>query len=171
MDKRVNAKIDEYLHTFKDAIKNQILDLAFQDTTKASDLAAFVYDYEKLIIVKDDIHKQKREAKTNVPDQNRCVAKRASGEQCTRRRKDGTEFCGTHCKGVPHGQVPGPDASSIQQMELFTHKIQGIVYFLDHRGHVYRTEQVLENQQNPDVVATWVKDAEGRYTIPEFGLV
>lgn len=171
MEKRVNTKIDEYLHSFKDAVRNKIMALGFQDTLKASELAAFVYDYEKMVIVRDDILKQKREGKTNVPDQNRCVAKRATGEQCTRRRKDGTAFCGTHCKGVPHGQVPGPDASSIQQMELFTQKIHGIVYFLDHMGHVYRTEQVLENQQNPDVVATWVKDAEGRYTIPEFGLL
>lgn len=171
MEKRVNAKIDEYLCEFKDAVKNKILDLGFQDTSKASELAAFVYDYEKLVIVKDEMMKQKREGKTNVPDHSRCVAKRASGEQCTRRRKENTEFCGTHCKGIPHGQVPSPDASSIQQMELFTEKIHGIVYFLDHMGHVYKTEHVLENQQNPDVIATWVKDAEGRYTIPEFGLV
>jgi hypothetical protein len=171
MEKRVNVKIDEYLHEFKDAVKNKILDLGFEDVSKASELAAFVYDYEKLVVVKDEIVKQKSKSATVLPDHSRCVAKRASGEQCTRRRKEGTEFCGTHCKGVPHGQVPSPDADSIQQHELFTEKIHGIVYFLDHMGHVYKTEEVLENIQNPKVIATWVRDAQGRITIPEFGLV
>ena len=172
MEKRVNGHIDRYLHEFKDAVKNKICELNFQDATKASELAAFVYDYEKLTLSRDEITKTQRDAKPQVPEQSRCAAKRAMGEQCTRRRKEGSEFCGTHCKGVPHGQVPCPDAeTTVQQIELFTEKIQGIVYFLDKCGHVYNTEEVLDNKQNPQVIATWVKDDEGRYTIPEFGLV
>jgi hypothetical protein len=100
------------------------------------------------------------------------MAKRATGEQCTRRRKDGSDFCGTHFKNSPHGQIPTPDAeTTVHQIELFTEKVHGIVYFLDNKGHVYNTEQVMENMQNPEVIATWVRDAEGRITIPEFGLV
>ena len=172
MEKRINAKIDEYLHEFKDAIKNKIVEMEFEEPDKASELAAFVYDYDKLIIVKDTITKPKRsDDKLNLPpEHNRCIAKRASGEQCTRRRKEGTELCGTHCKGIPHGQVPFPEVS-IQQVKLFTEKIHGIVYFLDHGGHVYNTEEVLENKQNPSVVATWVKSVDGRCVIPEWGLL
>lgn len=168
MEQRTNACIEKYLHDFKSAIKAKILDLELGQ--KASELLGFVYDYENLTITKEEMVKPRRcREETKCPEANRCLAKRATGEQCTRRRKDDAEFCGTHCKGAPHGQVASD--ATVQHIELFTQKISGIVYFLDHVGHVYNTEHVMSSQQNPAVIATWVKDAEGRYTIPEFGLM
>jgi hypothetical protein len=170
MEQRTNACIEKYLHGFKSAIKTKILDLEL-GAKAASDLLGFVNDYENLTITKEEMVKPKKrdEKVTKCPVASRCLAKRATGEQCTRRRKDDAEFCGTHCKGAPHGQVASD--ATVQHIELFTQKISGIVYFLDHSGHVYNTEQVMSSQQNPAVIATWVKDAEGRYTIPEFGFM
>ena len=52
------------------------------------------------IIVKNfDISNKK------VPSSERCMAKRANGEQCTRRKKQDSCYCGTHTKGTPHGTV------------------------------------------------------------------
>ena len=47
---------------------------------------------------------KRKRVKNVVHLSDRCCAKRANGEQCTRRRKDTTtEYCGTHLKGTPHG--------------------------------------------------------------------
>ena len=62
----------------------------------------FIYDYEGLILNGSDFIKRKR-VKNEVPLVNRCCALRANKEQCTRRRRKDSEFCGTHIKGSPHG--------------------------------------------------------------------
>ena len=51
-------------------------------------LTKFVYEYEKLKMTKEDFMKRKR-VKNMVPSQQRCLAKRANGEQCTRKKKRG----------------------------------------------------------------------------------
>jgi hypothetical protein len=152
---------------FQECIQEKIRELGFEDVDKATALASFV-----LLTLqqqrKNKKRKTKEESTTTATDQ-RCTAKRANGEQCSRRRKDGSEHCGTHNKSTPHGQIISA-VDDVQQIELFTQKFRGIVYFIDSTGHVYCTEDVLENTQNPRIIATWVKDADGKYTIPEFGL-
>ena len=64
----------------------------------------YIYEYPRLVICKEDLIKRKR-IKNSIPCLNRCSAKRADGDQCTRRRKDGCDFCGTHAKGTPHGLI------------------------------------------------------------------
>jgi hypothetical protein len=106
---------------------------------------------------------------------NRCIAKRANGEQCTRRRKDDCEFCGTHYKGTPNGlmqnQLECSEANSIQKLEVFAEEIKGIVYYVDKFTNVYKTEDILSEKQNPEIIAKYVLTDDNKYTIPEFGLV
>lgn len=148
----------------QECIHEKIRELGFDDVDKATALASFVL----LTTLQQRKKKRKTKEESTATDQ-RCTAKRANGEQCSRRRKDGSEHCGTHNKSAPHGQILS-DADDVQQIELFTQKFRGIVYFIDSTGHVYCTEDVLENTQNPRIIATWVKDPDGKYTIPEFGL-
>lgn len=172
MEKLVNAKIDKYVTQFKDHIRDKVLALEFQDTQKAAELIAFVYDYNRFVLERDDMTKRKR-VKNSIPEMNRCIAKRDGGEQCTRRRRDDCEFCGTHSKGTPHGIITIDDSVSEvahQRMEVFAEEIQGIVYYLDRYGNVYKTEDILDNRENPRVVSKWVKQGDV-YTIPELGLV
>ena len=177
MEKRLNVKIEEYVTKFKNEIRGKALSLEFEDKHKVAELMAFIYDFNRLTLQKDDLIKRKR-VKNSIPELNRCTAKRASGEQCTRRRKDECEFCGTHSKGTPHGLVQSsnhPDGSvnntnATQKMEVFAEEVKGIVYYLDKHGNVYKTEDILEGTENPTVVAKWVKSGE-TYTIPELGLV
>jgi hypothetical protein len=172
MEKRLNTKIDEYTAKFKDDVRDKAMALGFDDNQKVAELMAFIYDYDRFVLDKDDMIKRKR-VKNSIPEMNRCVAKRANGEQCTRRRRDDCEFCGTHSKGTPHGLVVSSDTaaqSAHQRMEVFAEEIQGIVYYLDKHGNVYKTEDILENRENPRVVAQWLRQGEV-YTIPELGLV
>jgi hypothetical protein len=170
MEKRLNTKIEEYITKFKDEIRNKMIALNMEDKSKGSDLLQYIYDYDRLCLQKDDFVKRKR-VKNSIPNSNRCIAKRANGEQCTRRRKTDCEFCGTHSKGTPHGVIQSNSSTNVtHKVELFATEIRGIVYYLDSMNNVYKTEDVLDARENPRVVAKYVKIGD-TYTIPELGVV
>ncbi len=171
MEKKVNSKIEEYVTKFKDDIRSKILELNFDEKSKCAELVEFVYDYRRLTLQKDDFVKRKR-VKNAIPNSNRCIAKRASGEQCTRRRKTDCEFCGTHSKSTPHGLM-STDASSssiTHKVDVFAEEIKGIVYYIDKYNNVYKTEDILSGTENPKIIAKSVKVGDF-HTIPEFGLL
>ena len=170
MEKRLNTKIEEYITKFKDEIRNKMIALNMEDKSKGSDLLQYIYDYDRLCLQKDDFVKRKR-VKNSIPNSNRCIAKRANGEQCTRRRKTDCEFCGTHSKGTPHGVIQSDSSTNVtHKVELFATEIRGIVYYLDSMNNVYKTEDVLDARENPRVVAKYMKIGD-TYTIPELGVV
>lgn len=168
MEKRLNKKIENYSREFKDNIRNKINTMGFEENSKINELLEYVYDYERLQLVKDDFVKRKR-IKNSIPSMNRCNAKRCNGEQCTRRRKDKSEFCGTHIKGTPHGLIhlDNINSSSIQRVEVFIVNMSGIVYYIDHFGNVYSTEDILVGKENPQIVAKYEKH-EDTYVITEY---
>jgi hypothetical protein len=173
MEKRINKKIETYVTTFKDHVRNKITELDFNEKTKINELLEYVYEYNRFSLAKEDLSKRKR-IKNSIPSLNRCNAKRANGEQCTRRRKDDCEFCGTHSKGTPNGLIQDNETSSNtainHKMEVFAEEIKGIVYYIDTNFNVYNTEDILSEKINPRIIAKYVKD-DNKYSIPEFGLV
>ena len=171
MEKRLNKRIETYIISFKDEIKDKLVQLDFEDKSKVAEMLEFVYDYDRLCLTKDDFIKRKR-VKNSIPILNRCNAKRANNEQCTRRRKNGFEFCGTHSKGTPHGLIQSGTTieNVMQKVVVFAEDIKGIVYYIDKYDNVYRTEDILEGKSNPQIVAKVHKNGD-TYTIPEFGLV
>jgi hypothetical protein len=174
MEKRINTRIQQYISAFKDDIKNKMIDVQFENNKKANDLLEYVYEYERLVLEKDDFIKRKR-VQNAIPSSNRCNAKRSNGIQCTRRRKTDCEFCGTHFKGTPHGLVSegsnelNTEAPS-QRLEVVAKEIKGIVYYIDKYDNVYKTEDILQGVNNPAVIAKCVRQGQ-QHTIPEFGLV
>lgn len=174
MEKRINDQAKQYLSKFKDDIRDKIVELGLGETAHVNELLEFVYEYNRLSFEKDDFMKRRR-VKNTVPMENRCNARRANGEQCTRKRRDDCEFCGTHYKGTPHGittQNASSDAVSNEAvtLEVFAEEIGGIVYYIDKFKNVYKTDDVLQTKLNPTIIAKWEKSGE-KYTIPEFGLV
>ena len=168
MERRLNKKIEGYVTNFKNEIKEKITTLTFQDKEKINDLLEFVYDYNRLTLEKEDFAKRKR-VKNSIPNINRCIAKRANGEQCTRRRKEDCEFCGTHSKGIPHGSIQTDVNESnlnTQSLEVTAEDIKGIVYYIDKFNNVYKTEDILEGNDNPQVIAKALKIGN-TFTIPE----
>jgi hypothetical protein len=110
--------------------------------------------------------------KNFVPIFDRCCAKRATNEQCTRRKKDGSEYCGTHMKGTPHGimETNGEENKvNTQKIEVWAQDIQGIIYYIDKFNNVYQAEDIVLNKLNPKIIAKYVKNGE-QYSIPEFNL-
>ncbi len=172
MEKRVNAKIENYIVSFKQTIGEKIKNTPFDDSDMQKNLLEFVFDYDRLCLTKEDFIKRKR-IKNAIPTLNRCGAKRANGEQCTRRRKDGCEFCGTHEKGRPHGLVITTNNNlneNIKNLEVRAQEIMGIVYYIDNFMNVYKTEDILSDKDNPEIIAKY-EYTNGNYTIPSFGLV
>lgn len=171
MEKRINTKLEDYIKCFKDSIRDKALSLEFNDHVKLAELMEYIYDFDRITLEKDDFIKRKR-VKNSIPELNRCVAKRANGEQCTRRRKDECEFCGTHYKGTPHGlvQTIENENAATHKLEVFAEEVNGIVYYLDKYKNVYKTEDILVGKENPKIIAQWVKTND-IYTIPELGLV
>jgi hypothetical protein len=158
MDKRLNKKVEVYVTKFKDDLRDKIASLDIPDKVIAIELVDYVYNYERLTLAKDDFSKRKR-VKNSIPGTNRCNAKRANGEQCTRRRKEGCEFCGTHFKGAPHGLITAvTDAGATKHsLEVTAEDIGGIIYYIDKFNNVYKTEDILKGIENPVVIGTYKK--------------
>jgi hypothetical protein len=170
MERRINKKIENYFSDFKENVRAKALELDSKDTS-LHQLVQYIYDYDRLNLEKADFMKRKR-VKNIVHLSDRCCAKRANGEQCTRRRKDDTtEFCGTHLKGTPHGvcsleEEPKPQG---QKIEVWAQDIQGIVYYIDKASNVYQVEDIMQGKLNPKIIAKYVKVGE-TYMIPEFNI-
>jgi hypothetical protein len=142
MEKRANKKIESYITTFKDDIRNksQQLDLKNDSMNK---LLEYIYDYDRLCFTKEDFLKRKR-VKNMVPQFERCGAKRANDEQCTRRKRENCEYCGTHSKSTPYGfinDITDPKDNK-QKVEVWAQDIKGIIYYIDNNLNVFSSFSV-----------------------------
>lgn len=171
MEKRLNTKVNQYVVGFKNELKDKIMELGLADNEQ-SNLVKFIYDYNGIVFAADDFIKRKR-VKNAVPLFERCCAKRANNEQCTRRKKEGFEYCGTHLKGVPNGSMAADldNAPATHRVEVWGEDIMGIMYYIDKNENVYQTEDIIMNKHNPKIIAKYVLAPNGKYTIPEFDLV
>jgi hypothetical protein len=170
MEKKINKRIESYISSFKDELCNKLAGMETEDETSKNQLIKFIYEYDRLTLDKDDFVKRKR-VKNVVPFFDRCCAKRANGEQCTRRKKESDEYCGTHMKGTPHGVVDSQNEvkDQTQKIEVWAQDIQGIVYYIDKNENVYQSEDIISNKQNPKIIAKYSKTAD-TYSIPQFGI-
>ena len=170
MEKRLNKKLEGYITSFKESIKEKATNMGMIKNSEVNQLLQFIYDYDRLSFCKEDFQKRKR-VKNFVPIFDRCCAKRASNEQCTRRKKEGSEYCGTHLKGTPHGIVDNQNEpkNTTQKVEVYAQDIQGIVYYIDKNNNVYQAEDIVSNKLNPKIIAKYVKCGDS-YSIPEFNI-
>jgi hypothetical protein len=170
MERRINKRIETYISEFKDKVKDKATELGLIKDANLSQLVQFIYDYERLSLTKEDFMKRKR-VKNVVHLSDRCCAKRASGEQCTRRKKDDSEYCGTHLKGIPHGKCDSNEEVKPQgqKIEVWAQDILGIIYYIDKCGNVYQVEDIMQGKVNPKIIAKYVKVGDV-YTIPEFNI-
>ena len=170
MEKRLNKKAEGYITTFKDSIREKVTQMGMTKDTQVNQLLQYIYDYDRLSFNKEDFQKRKR-VKNFVPIFDRCCAKRANNEQCTRRKKEGCEYCGTHQKGTPHGIIDSQNEpkNTTQKIEVFAQDIQGIIYYIDKNNNVYQAEDIISNRVNPKIIAKYLKEGE-TYSIPEFNI-
>ena len=197
MERKINKKIDEAFTNYKQEIKTGIvgaittINCKIDETpgllmssvkqtvqTELMNLLQELYDQPILKLDKTDFQKRKR-VKNVVPLHDRCIACRASGEQCTRRRKGDSEYCGTHIKGTPHGIISKEKQDSepkctVKKVSVWAQDIKGIIYYIDDSNNVYETNAILQGTDNPKIIAKYQRslDDEGNvaYAIPSFGI-
>ena len=173
MEKRINQKTRTYLQNFKELIKEKVCQ-HFESEVSNNDqriheLLQFIYDYQPLEFKKEDFQKRKR-IKNIVPFYDRCCALRANKQQCTRRKKKGEKFCGTHIKGIPHGELNEVQQKKTHNLKtVFAQEIKGIVYWIDEECNVYDNQDIFQNKDNPKIIAKYTKkkvDGSTVYNIP-----
>jgi hypothetical protein len=175
MEKRIERKIETFMSSYKEDIKNKAVELgiielgAINQNNNVDKLIQFIFDKENIQLTKEDFMKRKR-SKNFVNNYERCCAKRANGESCSRRKKQGCEYCGTHIKGTPHGIVmQNIQEPLLTKVEVHAQDIQGIIYYIDNNDNVYQVEDIIKNVENPKVIAKYVKTND-QYHIPSFGI-
>lgn len=161
MEKRISAKLASFLCEFK----TDIIKKMKESEVKVDELCQYIDDYECLTLEKIDFTKRKR-VKSVVPYYLRCTAKRANGEQCTRKKKDAIDYCGTHEKNRPHGIMePSTDTKeNLTKLEVWIQDINGIIYYIDGFNNVYKTDDIMGNKINPKIIAKYSIE-DGRYKI------
>ena len=112
------------------------------------------------ILIKHKSEKRKRN-KHQIPLNERCIAKKSGGEQCTRRKKCDSDFCGTHIKGTPHGQTTDL-INNLKKVNVFAEDIDGIIYYIDNQNNVYNSEDVFKQIDNPRIISKYTKDDNGK---------
>lgn len=177
MEKRITNRVTNYtknfkrdLHeyickTFKEKKYNDddLIDKMIQESVH--DVVNYIYNYKNLEFSSQDFQKRKR-VKNIVPFHARCIARRANCEQCTRRRKGTSQFCGTHIKGTPHGKINSENnEKEYNEVQITTQEIQGIIYYIDENSNVYDPIDIQQNKINPKVIAKYTHE-NGEYKIP-----
>lgn len=190
MERRITAKIDSYIIEMKDAVSFKIREAGTAASAAALDasthggdnvhscaiidqlckqLTSYIYQYEKLKLTKEDFMKRKR-VKNTVAIEQRCLAKRANGEQCTRKKKEGCDYCGTHTKGTPCSIMEDTNDGvntklSQQSVNIWVQNIKGIEYFIDSSQNVYKHEDVINGCTNPRIIAKYSKSETGAFSV------
>jgi len=176
MENRLNTKSSNYTVNIKNEILEQINNLKRNiDNTQNSehvdcfdeldDIIKYINSIKPIVFTKEDFMKRKR-SKNSVTLADRCMAKRANGEQCSRRKKEGCEYCGTHIKGLPHGVIMTDTTQLLKHKEVWCEDIGGIIQYIDNEGNVYSHEDVMNNVVNPAIIAKY-EIIDNKYTIPD----
>jgi hypothetical protein len=145
MENRIKKKVTSYINKFKDDIVTEMNSIQLNvdgNTEKVQKLAHYITTYSRLNLLDDDFSKRKR-VKNHVPQYDRCSAKRADGCQCTRRKKDGDDHCGTHLKGTPHGEITQNEGDKKKKVELTIINDKGISHYVDSTGKQFSAEMVM----------------------------
>ena len=77
MERRLNKKLETYITSFKDDIREKTTQMGMTKNEQINQLLQYIYDYDRLSFNKEDFQKRKR-VKNFVPVFDRCCAKRAS---------------------------------------------------------------------------------------------
>lgn len=148
MENRIKKKVTNYINTFKDDVIKQLSNSNESHESFEHFLCSYISNYARLSWIDDDFSKRKR-IKNHVPEYDRCGARRADGCQCTRRKKGTNTYCGTHLKGIPHGEVQQETITQYKKIELTViPDSRGISHYVDNSGKQYPAEMVLNADTN-----------------------
>lgn len=164
MEQRVSAKVSDHMIHFKQDVEKWMKHFDIKVMREDEDMTAvflqYLYSYEDPKFTDEDFQKRKRTAVV-VPSGERCIAKRSNSEQCSRRRKNGGCFCGTHVKGNPYGVVTqAAEEETVRKIEIRTVEINGIYYYIDDNNNIYSPEEIINEVSKPTIIGIY---QDGKY--------
>ena len=184
----LNKSVETHIVQFKQDIQHKLnvlelirMDSSEEERTKMREFMEFIFEYPKLVLSKPESGTTLTKKTNAVPlslsppiqtesgiEQPFCVAKRSDGVQCTRKKKKNCEYCGTHAK-IEQLQSERNQSTqlTVQTMEVNAVVIHGIIYYIDVNHNVYHTEDILDNKENPRIIAKAVKYGDNSYSIPD----
>lgn len=160
MEKRITQKFKNHIDLFKSEL------ISIVETDNKTEILDYIKNFDSLTLSKEDFTKRKR-VKSVIPHYLRCMAKRANGEQCTRKKKDDICYCGTHEKNRPHGIINSNsknEENKIHKVEVWLQEINGILYYIDNNNNVYNTQDIMASKVSPNIHAKY-KVEDGKYFI------
>jgi len=173
---KLNKYIATYVTDFKDTICKEL-----SSTNSNGELVKqLIINYKPLIILEEDFQKKKR-IKNTVPFNEKCQAKSSSKLQCSRRKKKGFNYCGTHNKSQPHGiinidamvlsdsTISGATDFKTKEIEVWMENINGIMYWINEGnvtqqigddgvvkdvciGMIYNADDIVNSIENPRII-------------------
>ena len=144
MESRLNKKSETYINEIKTELIKKVSELKHENTEdKINDIIIYLNSTRPMEITKEDFMKRKR-TKNSVSLSERCIAKRANGEQCSRRKKSETNV--------------------VSHKEVWCEDIGGILQYIDNDGNIYKHEEVMNNVVNPSIIGKY-EIIDGNYSI------
>ena len=169
MEKNIKQKVNSHTNDFKDNlqqwIQNNNASIIVNGNDKTQEFITYLLDFPNLELEKNDFQKRKR-IKNNVPDYNRCIALKCNGERCSRKQKhQDTQFCGTHIKGSPYGNIEQQTNEVVKEkVQLWLQEINGISRYIDDSNNVYCTQDILSNIEHPRIIGKYnIDETTGNY--------
>jgi hypothetical protein len=171
---------DIELSTIKPIIPNDVFKVIKEELSNLIIKIANDNDLDKKKILNDyadDISKIgvkmgiKRRNRRSLPNDLQCVGRKIDGQQCTRSKRTGKDFCLSHIKRLPHGRIDDPeyhekekgkrgrkkkgiDYNSKDYIATHLEIIDGVQYLIDTDSNVY-----TYNIESPELIGT--KGLEG----------
>jgi hypothetical protein len=156
-------------------LKRSILDIInreqYDDDLNIVSLRHIVSMYEPKEQTQDNSSLKTGRPRVPVLPSEQCGAKKSSGLQCTRRRKNAEKYCGTHMKGCPHGDISNnvnETAKTRYTVNVWMQVIDEIPFYIDDDRNVYQADDIISNKVNPRVIAKYEINEQGEYVIPSF---
>lgn len=172
VETKINYKVQSYISQMKLDIQCKIIQLHFtQESEKMNQLMEFILGYDRLELSSDDFVlpatkktriSKKKEGLTNLVYQ--CQVHDVKDNV---KDKDDANDIVVATDGHEEQEEEEIEKEDVV-MELIAQDIAGITFFIDSFGNVYNTEQVLNKLSDPQIVARYHVDAEGKYHIQEF---
>jgi hypothetical protein len=104
------------------------------------------------------VTEKKKRNKNIKPKEDICIAKKADGMQCTRKKRDNSLYCGKHCNNQKFGSVSMEDSvteDSEKYIMTWTEQYDGVNYLVDNNNIVYSYDI-----ENPVIIGKKSKDGK-----------
>lgn len=120
-----NSTIHIVSSLLKDISNEYNLDLTELKNTylnKFNESGLYTLLINKLLLLDNSEHLKlmdltNKEKGINKIDYTKCFGKTATGSQCTRKKKDDSNFCGGHIFNIPHGRIDIDDKAEVKNNE------------------------------------------------------